>query len=138
MRELYICTPERPDENGVIRRAVIGVLREIKPGTGPYENGEYEFEYKLGGKFRARCTNLFRLDDPNKTYNNEEIADLISEWLPAKKNAGIMEWSLKQYGFDKYDEWEWIKRQGCPEFRGPLSLYETLPEDGSIIKYEQF
>ncbi|GHU76460.1 hypothetical protein FACS1894188_09030 [Clostridia bacterium] len=109
MRQLYVCTKPLPNDYGdTLRPRLIGVLRELKQGISPEKNGEYEFEYTIGGKFKENCLRLVGFPEPKRIYNSHENSCLLSRWLPVSKNKDIFKEILEAFGLTEYDEWEWI------------------------------
>jgi hypothetical protein len=109
-------------------------LREITRGVSPEQQGVYEFEYQISGKFHENCLYLHKLDDPSKVYDNSEIAHITKNWLP-QPNSIWLDGLLKTAGLTEYDEWEWLKYFGKVERQHDAFLYENLPED--VIRYDQ-
>jgi hypothetical protein len=150
MRQLYVCTnafscknifPDVTEENE-LRPRLIGVLRELRRGLSPTWHGKYEFEYTIGGEFKEPCLWLSGLHDPNKIYNNKEIAHLLYTWLPPKPYSGErkmwcedMKEVLQDAGMSKYNEWEWLKHFNAIGPQEYAYLYETLPK--GIIRYDK-
>ncbi|GHU75562.1 hypothetical protein FACS1894188_06700 [Clostridia bacterium] len=140
MRQLYVCSKAIPcvtalpeSHNNRLCSRLIGILREIKPGVSPEQNGEYEFKYTIGGEFKEDCLMLHKLTDPQKIYNNDEIYHLLKIWLPVP-NSRWFNKNLETAGLTEHNEWEWLKHFGAPNHVHEPWLYEVLPED--VMRYE--
>jgi hypothetical protein len=129
-----VCSKALPnDYDDTLRHRLIGILREIKPGISPEQNGEYEFEYAIGGEFKEYCLRLPDFPDPNKVYNNSETSSLVRKWLPVPGSRWF-DTALNTAGLTEYDEWKWLKHFGKVNPDKPY-LYEILP--GSVIRYDK-
>jgi hypothetical protein len=134
MRQLYVCSKALPNNHDPIsRHRLIGVLRELKPGISPEQNGEYEFEYLISGKFHEYCLRLPDFPDPLKIYNNNETRSLLEKYLPVPGSRWFAK-SLEVAGLLEYNEWEWLKHFGKQNPDKPY-LCENLPE--SVIRYDK-
>jgi len=136
MRKLYVCSKPFPDENGELRPRLIGILTELKPGVSPRQNGEYQFEYKLGGTFPEDIVRLTSFPDINKTYKGFEVMGFMKKWLPSHDFDGLDDILKRaETSFENYDEWAVLKTFALSDGQKHAYLYETLPKD--VIMYER-
>jgi hypothetical protein len=120
MRKLYVLS--KPVEN---KPYLIGELTE--------ENGEYTFEYKLGGSFPKWFLQIDEFPDPNTIYHNDVVHSFISRFIPARNQKHVGK-ALNAAGLTKYDEWELLKYFGPLNMKEDAYLYESLPQ--GVITYE--
>jgi hypothetical protein len=121
MRQLYVLSKAL---NEMPR--LIGVLQE--------HEGQYTFEYKLGGTFPEWFLELDEFPDPCVKYQGEEIDRFIKRLLPPRDSIYIKE-LLESANLESYVVWEMLKVFGLRNMREDCYLYETLPKGAKL--YEQ-
>jgi hypothetical protein len=114
MRKLYVLSKNLGGEQWLI-----GELSE--------ENGEYAFEYKLGGKLPRWYLRLDDFPDINRVYRGEEVRGFIDRIIPAPDDEYI-EFALESAGLSQYDEWAFLKYCGKNDPQERAYLREALPE----------
>jgi hypothetical protein len=122
MRKLYLLSKPM---KGV--QHLIGILSE--------ENGEYQFEYKLGEENQKwwLCEYDY-FTDYDKKYVGKEVDNFIFSFVP-KPNDFYIKGFLKAANLESYDKWELLKYCGKYIPATEHSLSETLPE--GVIIHEQ-
>jgi hypothetical protein len=120
MRKLYLLS--KPLQ-GV--QHLIGILSE--------ENGEYQFEYKFGGKLPAWYLSVEEFPEYNKKYAGKDVEKFIYSYIP-KPNDEYINGFLKSANLDEYDKWELLKYCGQYDPVTQRSLKEELPE--GVCVYE--
>jgi hypothetical protein len=110
---------------------LIGVLSELNA-----ENCEYQFEYKLGGKFHEWFLNLEGFPDPKGVYTGYLVYAFIQKIVPEKNDKYIQKF-LKAANLEKYDIWEFLKYCGRIDPHEEKYLYQQIPEN-AIIYDENF
>jgi hypothetical protein len=121
MRKLYLLS--KPLNNTPI---LIGVLSE--------NNGEFRFEYKLGGEFPYWWLAIEEFPNCNKIYDDKETRKYVNRIIPEPNSVYINNF-LKNANLEKYDEWGLLKYCGAFDFRDETTLTETLPKGAYL--YEQ-
>jgi hypothetical protein len=119
MRKLYVLS--KPLGN---KPRLIGELTE--------ENGEYAFEYKLGGTFPEWFLEIDEFPDPKRKYVGNEVRPFIERIIP-KPNSAYISRFLKSADILSYDEWELLKYCGKFSPQEDAFLYEKLPE--RVVSY---
>jgi hypothetical protein len=114
MRKLYLLS--KPLQ-GV--QHLIGILSE--------ENGEYQFEYKLGGKLPAWYLSVEEFPDYNTSYSGKDVDKFIYSIIP-NSNDDYIKGFLKSANLKKYDKWELLKYCGRFDPVTQRCLKEELPE----------
>ncbi|MCL2400665.1 MAG: hypothetical protein FWC91_13090 [Defluviitaleaceae bacterium] len=125
-RKFYVTT--KLFEGG---RRLIGILSEA--------NGQYQFEYKVGGKLQEWFLYLDKFPDFKKIYTGEEVEKFIYAFIPRKDGHYANEF-LKAANLKEYDVWELLKyvaswQASLSSSPDDIYLYEQLPE-GTIV-YEE-
>jgi hypothetical protein len=135
MRQLYVCSKPFPYKDNELHPRLIGILSEIKPGTSPQNNGEYQFEYKLGDSFPEHIVRLNDFPYVNKVYKGKELSNFLKKWLPNQDSIWLKD-VLKRAktSLENYDEWAILKALGDGDSQDHAYLYETLPE--GVVCYE--
>ena len=59
------------------------------------ENGQYTFEYRLGGRFPEWFLQIDEFPDPDRKYTDDEVRNLIYRLIP-KANHMLIEIALKK------------------------------------------
>jgi hypothetical protein len=121
MRKLYLLS--KPLQ-GV--QHLIGILSE--------ENGEYQFEYKLGGKLPKWFLSVEEFSEYNKIYSGKEVDNFIFSFVP-KPNDPYIKGFLKAANLENYDKWELIRYCGKYNPRTELYIADSLPKE--VVTYEQ-
>jgi hypothetical protein len=121
MRKLYLLS--KPLQ-GV--QHLIGILSE--------ENGEYQFEYKLGGKLPKWFLSVEEFSEYNKIYSGKEVDNFIFSFVP-KPNDPYIKGFLNAANLDEYDKWELIRYCGKYNPRTELYIADSLPKE--VVTYEQ-
>jgi hypothetical protein len=114
MRKLYLLS--KPTFG---KRHLIGVLSE--------KNGEYQFEYKLGGKLPEWWLAIKEFPDYGKVYKGEEVMPYIKHTIPSADHKMIKKF-LEAANLMQYDEWGLLKYCGKYDPRDETSLMEKLPD----------
>jgi hypothetical protein len=114
MRQLYLLSKPLKGQHHLI-----GILSE--------DNGEYQFEYKLGGKLPYWWLAVEEFPDYNKVYKGKEVDKFIFSFVP-KPNDTYIKGFLKGANLKNYDEWELLKYCGKYMPKYETSLTEKLPE----------
>ena len=127
MRKLYLLS--KPFDN---RPRLIGVLSELREGKGDKE-GEYQFEYKLGGVSNPPEYFLVvdEFPDIQKVYRGAEARPFVERVLPKRDSIFINEF-YKNAGISDYEEWALMKYCGQKLFEDETSLCEYVPK-GAIL-----
>jgi len=120
-RQLYVTSKAFPDGT-----RLIGILSEA--------NGEYQFEYKLGGYIPEWFLVIDEFPDVSKRYNGSQVEKFVKRIIPKKDGLYINE-LLEGANLKEYETWEMLKVFGLRNMREDAYLHETLPE-GAII-YEE-
>jgi len=121
IRKLYVLS--KAMEGGP---RLIGILSE--------HQGEYEFEYKLGGKEREWYLHIWEFPDITKVYRGKDVEKFVKRLVPRKESPYIAGF-LKDAGLAEYDEWELLKIHGLRNMNEDAFLYENLPN--GVITYEE-
>jgi len=127
MRQLYLLS--KPFDN---RPRLIGVLSELAEGVGEKE-GEYQFEYKLGGTFPEFFLVVDEFPDPKKVYRGAEARPFVNRIVP-KRNSRYIKGFLEEVNLTEYNEWAFLKYCGRKIIEDETFLSESIPEEA--ILYE--
>jgi hypothetical protein len=97
------------------------------------ENGEYTFEYKVGGKFHEWFLRLKEFPNPQKVYKGDEVRPFIEMYIP-EKNSKYLQQALKSANLSEYDEWGFLEYIERIKFdpHGHAYFYKDIPQ-GAII-----
>jgi len=125
MRSLYVMSKAHANQP-----RLKGILSELIEGKNGKE-GEYRFEYKLGGRLPEWYLMIDEFPDLTKVYTGQEVAPFIRRIVPPRDNKYIKE-LLESANLTEYNEWEMLKVFGMRNMKQDAYLYETLPE-GAII-----
>jgi hypothetical protein len=120
MRKLYLLS--KPLQ-GV--QHLIGILSE--------NNGEYQFEYKLGGKLPKWFLSVEQFPEYSKVYSGDDVDKFIYSFIP-KPNDDYIKGFLKAANLGKYDKWELIRYCGKYNPRTELCIVDCLPKE--VVTYE--
>jgi hypothetical protein len=121
MRKLYVLSKPLGDKP----RRLIGELTE--------ENGEYTFEYKLGGNFPEWFLQIDEFPDAKQIYSGVEVRKFINRLIPKPDNP-FAEPTIRAAHLEEYDEWGLLKYCGQHNMQQDAYLYENLPQE--VIKYK--
>ena len=128
MRQLYVCSRPLPSEDNTLHRHLLGILSQN-------DNGEYQFEYRLGTENKTNSLLLPIFPKKDKIYKNNDARLLLDDYLPSEHDTAFMRDIMKKAGMTKYDEWEWLKTFESDDSNAETKLYETLPDD--IIRHDE-
>ena len=120
-RQLYVTSKEFTEG-----RHLIGILTELSEGN-------YQFEYKLDGKFQEWYLLIKEFPDPKKVYNGSDVERFINRLVP-KRSSPYLELLLESANLKEYNEWEMIKVFGLRNMKDDAFLFEKLPE--RVVIYE--
>lgn len=118
MRRLYVMSKSLEG-----KPRLIGILSE--------DGGEYQFEYKLGGKWQEWFLRLEEFPELNRVYKGKEVDIFVSRMIPSKSSKYLKE-LLEGADLEEYNEWEMLKVFGQRNMREDAYLYENIPE-GAIL-----
>jgi len=96
-------------------------------------NGEYSFEYKLGGKLQEWFLAIEDFPDLTKKYTGKPVEEYIYHFIP-RINDSMAKLSVKAAKLAEYDVWELLKFYGKRNMQEIGLLYKELPKD--VIVYE--
>jgi len=130
MRKLYLLS--KPFNN---KPRLIGVLSELKESNGDVE-GEYQFEYKLGGVSEPPeyFLTVREFPDITKVYRGKEARRFVNRVIPPPDDRFIRDF-FKYAGINEYNEWALMKYCGQKLCEDETSLRESIPKEA--ILYEQ-
>lgn len=122
MRQLYVCSKPFLGEDNTLHRHLLGILSQN-------DNGEYQFEYKLGTDNKTNRLLLPIFPKKDKIYKNNDARLLLDDYLPSEHDTAFMREIMKRAEMTRYDEWEWLKTFEQDDENAETKLYETLPDN---------